>query len=590
MTEFADLEISLQRHDQGSFQARLSFRPPGSDARRRIPPQVLRFDREALDALSTNPAAYGQTLAEQLFAADPARTFFAEARATAASQDVPLRVRLQIDPQADQLHELRWETLGDPDPEADGFLCTSERLLFSRYISSADRRLVAARPRGDLRALVVIANPSDIGECQDEKGVQLAPVPVAAELARAHRVLNPIPVTALCSEPALEPAGKPTLNEMLSHLRDGFGVLYLVAHGALSRSGKPLLWLEDEEGKAGRIVATDTTPPGRGVELGLLSQLDGLPRLPRLVILASCESAGDGGEEAEPASRDTRALAALGPRLAEIGVPAVVAMQGSVTMKTVEQFMPILFTELLRDGQIDRAVAAARRAVHERWDWWMPVLYSRLESGRLFADEPQPEPEGRLAAPGGRSAIPAPWTVPFPRNDRFVGRQDELEALHHLLQGDRAAAPVGIPPVGISGMGGIGKTQLAVEYAYRHRDDYPGGIFWVNAARVQDWAGELVALADRARLTGHAASVRAVALTPDGQRAVSASHDRTLRLWDLDTGAQLATVALDGRLVCVAVVPGDDAAAGAVTLLAGDAAGNVYGLRYVEPDAGSLNH
>ena len=31
-------------------------------------------------------------------------------------------------------------------------------------------------------------------------------------------------------------------------------------------------------------------------------------------------------------------------------------------------------------------------------------------------------------------------------------------------------------------MGGIGKTQLAVEYVYRHKVDYPDGIFWVNAA------------------------------------------------------------------------------------------------------------
>jgi WD40 repeat protein len=31
-------------------------------------------------------------------------------------------------------------------------------------------------------------------------------------------------------------------------------------------------------------------------------------------------------------------------------------------------------------------------------------------------------------------------------------------------------------------MGGIGKTQLAVEYVHRHKADYPGGIFWVNAA------------------------------------------------------------------------------------------------------------
>ena len=42
--------------------------------------------------------------------------------------------------------------------------------------------------------------------------------------------------------------------------------------------------------------------------------------------------------------------------------------------------------------------------------------------------------------------------------------------------------PVGIRPAGLTGMGGIGKTQLAVEYVYRHRGDYPDGIFWIDAA------------------------------------------------------------------------------------------------------------
>jgi WD40 repeat protein len=42
--------------------------------------------------------------------------------------------------------------------------------------------------------------------------------------------------------------------------------------------------------------------------------------------------------------------------------------------------------------------------------------------------------------------------------------------------------PVGIRPAGLTGMGGIGKTQLAVEYVYRYRNDYPQGVFWVNAA------------------------------------------------------------------------------------------------------------
>jgi NB-ARC domain-containing protein len=73
----------------------------------------------------------------------------------------------------------------------------------------------------------------------------------------------------------------------------------------------------------------------------------------------------------------------------------------------------------------------------------------------------------------------APFVVPFPRNPDFVGRSDDLEALHVALQ---ERGPVGIRPAGLTGMGGIGKTQLAVEYVHRHKADYPGGIFWVNAA------------------------------------------------------------------------------------------------------------
>ncbi|MCP4285190.1 MAG: CHAT domain-containing protein, partial [Gammaproteobacteria bacterium] len=106
-----------------------------------------------------------------------------------------------------------------------------------------------------------------------------------------------------------------------------------------------------------------------------------LEQRPRLVVLASCQSAGTG---AEARGADEGALAALGPRLAEAGIPAVIAMQGNVTIKTVEEFMPVFFQELQRDGQIDRAMATARGTVRERPDWWMPVLFMRLKSGRIW--------------------------------------------------------------------------------------------------------------------------------------------------------------------------------------------------------------
>ncbi len=81
-------------------------------------------------------------------------------------------------------------------------------------------------------------------------------------------------------------------------------------------------------------------------------------------------------------------------------------------------------------------------------------------------------------------ATPAPeasFIVPFPRNGEFVGRDGDLQRLHAQLSGP-GSGPVGIRPAGLTGMGGIGKTQLVVEYVYRHRDDYPDGIFWIDAA------------------------------------------------------------------------------------------------------------
>jgi WD40 repeat protein len=91
--------------------------------------------------------------------------------------------------------------------------------------------------------------------------------------------------------------------------------------------------------------------------------------------------------------------------------------------------------------------------------------------------------------------LSAPFLVPFLRNLDFVGRDDDLDQLHGLLQKGEA---VGVRPAALTGMGGIGKTQLAVEYAYRYRNAYPGGVYWVNAA--QSFQAELARLAEKVGL------------------------------------------------------------------------------------------
>ena len=59
-----------------------------------------------------------------------------------------------------------------------------------------------------------------------------------------------------------------------------------------------------------------------------------------------------------------------------------------------------------------------------------------------------------------------------------------------------------------------------------------------------------------AALTGHDGGVNAVAVTPDGRRAISASDDRTLKVWNLATGAEERTLTgHSDRVLSVAVTP-----------------------------------
>ncbi len=79
------------------------------------------------------------------------------------------------------------------------------------------------------------------------------------------------------------------------------------------------------------------------------------------------------------------------------------------------------------------------------------------------------------------------WNVPFQRNQYFTGREDVLKKLHNALKSDKAAALA----QAISGLGGIGKTQTAVEYTYQYRNEYDS-VLWVKAdsreALISDYA------------------------------------------------------------------------------------------------------
>lgn len=374
MTDFIDLEIGLHRHGD-RYTVELRCNPPDSQADVRSDSSLVEFNPTELHQRSLDNASYGIYLAERLFAAGPGdgerpgptgrspQAVFAQARGIAQSKQIPLRLRLFVGPNAPELHSLHWEKLRDPQYNSP--LLTSGDVYVSRYLSSTDWNPVRLRRKSDLRALVVVANP-DLSDY-----ATLLPVDVKGELDRAQSSLADIAVTALAAEgtPALAPEGEATLSDIVARLREGYDILYLACHGTLDK-GVPVLWLEDGSGEVAKVTGNE-----------LVTRLRELPELPRLVVLASCQSAGRG---TNARTQDEGTLAALGPRLAEVGVPAVLAMQGNITMQTVGDFMPLFFQELLRDGQVDRAVAVARGAVRERFDWWMPALFMRLKTGRIW--------------------------------------------------------------------------------------------------------------------------------------------------------------------------------------------------------------
>ena len=76
-----------------------------------------------------------------------------------------------------------------------------------------------------------------------------------------------------------------------------------------------------------------------------------------------------------------------------------------------------------------------------------------------------------------RAAESIPNNLPYSGAIAFVGRDHELAELHQLLNQSENK------PVAIVGMGGAGKTELALQYAQQYRAYYPGGLMWLNGKR-----------------------------------------------------------------------------------------------------------
>jgi hypothetical protein len=135
---------------------------------------------------------------------------------------------------------------------------------------------------------------------------------------------------------------------------------------------------------------------------------------------------------------------------------------------------------------LDEAAAATR-------------LQDRLAGGRPTGPPPFPlRTPARSDGLGGRprfaGALPGVWRVP-PRNPRFTGRESMLTELRRRLGAGEGTLVV----QALYGLGGVGKTQLALEYAHRFATDYQL-VWWIDAEQPVLIPDQLARLAARLNL------------------------------------------------------------------------------------------
>jgi hypothetical protein len=120
-------------------------------------------------------------------------------------------------------------------------------------------------------------------------------------------------------------------------------------------------------------------------------------------------------------------------------------------------------------------------------------LIKQIGGERAKPIQPPVFPESNvLKRPSPRfpGELPPIWNIPLRRNPNFTGRDDYLLKLESELKSGSHAALTQV----ISGMGGIGKTQIAIEYAYRYSTNYQA-IWWIRAEDERTLAADYAAFA-----------------------------------------------------------------------------------------------
>ena len=292
---------------------------------------------------------FGGKLFEAVFSGD-IEHLFRSSLDTSFREGKGLRIRLRL-PEDSELHMRPWEFLFDT--ESREFLALREHTPLVRYLSDA-QPIPPITVEGPLRVLVALSSPTDHPRLDIAREWEILCHALEPSISAGQLVLRRVP-------------GHCTFDNLRDSLRHfGAHIFHFVGHGIPGA-----LVLEQESGKGLEMEAThlrSAFPSGA---------------LPRLIVLNACSGA---------ITQDVP-LSGLAQKFLRQGVPAVVAMQASITDDAAMIFTRYFYRDLVEIGAVDASLTEARLRMQGNGhpiEWGTPVLYMRALSGQLFQPAANP--------------------------------------------------------------------------------------------------------------------------------------------------------------------------------------------------------
>jgi small GTP-binding protein len=293
----------------------------------------------------------GQQLYDWLFTG-PIHTHFHQTEASARKDRAKLRVRLRIEEEriARLPLEFLYRTVGGH------FLAVNPDTALSRYINLPLPPGRVRQREGALHLLAIIADPTGQVRLPPEEWETMIRVALAKPLADGRIVLE-----------IVSRATRKEIRKAL--LKQKPDIIQFVGHGAY-KDGKGYLALVDEDTGGTWLVDDELFA---NVYMGHDDHLG-------LICLATCESAK---------SDDPQGFLGIAPQLVQRGVPAVVAMQYPIYIKTAKVFLEDFYTSVASRKPLDWSVQSARNAISlefglDNREFATPVLYMRAQDGVIL--------------------------------------------------------------------------------------------------------------------------------------------------------------------------------------------------------------